>query len=306
MVTGRGGGVGGRAVDGGEDVGEAGMVTRRQEDEVLRMELTSRTSWPSGRKGPERIAARLRGHLSEEARGGRVQDVRIGLGYTAVRLADGRTGVAYTFRDLARGGCSVFRGARPLAGRPADELLAFLESSDAIEAAVGLACANALANREGVSELHGDILEHLGVTPEDDVAMIGNFAPLLEGLRRAARSLTVFERLDGPGSRELRAEHEAPGVLAHSSVALITATSLLNGTLDTLLAAARSCRTVALLGASTPLVPHVFEGTGVTLLSGVVVHQPDAVLQVVSEGGGMRQFGPSIRKVSLRLGRERA
>ncbi len=282
------------------------MPTRRQEDEVSRMELTSRTSRPSGRKGPEGIAARLRGHLAGEASGVRVQDVRIGLGYTAVRLGDGGTGVAYTFRDLARGGCSVFKGARPLAGRPAAELLAFLESSDAIEAAVGLACANALANREGVCELHGDILEHLGVTPEDEVAMIGNFAPLLEGLRRQARSLTVFERLDGPGSRELRADHEAPGVLAHSSVALITATSLLNGTLDALLEAARNCRTVALLGASTPLVPEVFEGTCVNLLSGVIVHQPDEILQVVSEGGGMRQFGPSIRKVSKRLGAARS
>jgi uncharacterized protein (DUF4213/DUF364 family) len=300
--TGRGGAVGGRAVDGAKDMGEAGVPTRWQEDEVPRMELTSRTSRPAGGSDPEGIAPRLRLHLAAEARGVRVQDVRIGLGYTAVRLGDGRTGVAYTFRDLARGGCSVFRGARPLVGRLADELLAFLESSDAIEAAVGLACANALANREGLGELHGDILEHLEVTPEDEVAMIGNFAPLLEGLRLQARSLTVFERLDGPGSRELRADHEAPEVLARSSVALITATSLLNGTLDTILKAARNCRVVALLGASTPLVPEVFEGTCVTLLSGVVVHQPEGVLQVVSEGGGMRQFGPSIRKVSLRLG----
>jgi len=265
------------------------------------MELTSRMSRPSGWKAPDGIAARLRGHLAGEASEVRVQDVRIGLGYTAVRLGDGRTGLAYTFRDLVRGGCSVFNGARPLAGRQAAELLAFLESSDAIEAAVGLACANALANREGLCELHGDILEHLGVTSEDEVAMIGNFAPLLEGLRRQARSLTVFERLDGPGSGELRADHEAPGVLARSSVALITATSLLNGTLDALLEAARNCRTVALLGASTPLVPEVFEGTCVNLLSGVIVHQPDGILQVVSEGGGMRQFGPSIRKVSKRL-----
>lgn len=301
MVTGRGGGVGGQAADGVEDMGEAGMPARWQEAEGPKMEWTSRTGRPSGRQGPEGIAARLRGHLAAEARGVRVQDVRIGLGYTAVRLGDGRTGLAYTFRDLARGGCSVFRGARPLVGRPADELLAFLESSDAIEAAVGLACANALANLEGVCELHGDILDHLGVTPEDEVAMIGNFAPLLEGLRRQARSLTVFERLDGPGSRELRADHEAPGVLAHSSVALITATSLLNGTLDALLEAARNCRTVALLGASTPLVPEVFAGTCVNLLSGVIVHQSDGILQVVSEGGGMRQFGPSVRKVSLRL-----
>ena len=55
-----------------------------------------------------------------------------------------------------------------------------------------------------------------------------------------------------------------------------------------------------MLGASTPLMPEVFAGTNVTLLSGVVVSDPGAVLRVVSEGGGMRLFGPHIRKVSLR------
>jgi len=38
----------------------------------------------------------------------------------------------------------------------------------------------------------------------------------------------------------------------------------------------------------------------VTLLSGVVVQKPKEVLRVVSEGGGMQQFKPHIRKVSLR------
>jgi uncharacterized protein len=38
----------------------------------------------------------------------RVADVRIGLGYTAVMLADGRLGVAYTLRDEAQPGCTVF------------------------------------------------------------------------------------------------------------------------------------------------------------------------------------------------------
>jgi hypothetical protein len=38
-----------------------------------------------------------------------------------------------------------------------------------------------------------------------------------------------------------------------------------------------------------------------TMLSGVVVTQPEEVLRVVSEGGGMRQFGPHVRKVTLRV-----
>jgi uncharacterized protein (DUF4213/DUF364 family) len=245
------------------------------------------------------IPARIVRCLSSSARDARVSDVRIGLGYTAVRLADDRTGVAYTFRDLARGGCSVFRGLRPLAGRPAVDLLALLESRDAIEAGVGLGCANALASRREAAHREGDVLEQLDVRPEDDVAMVGHFAPLVDALRERARSLTIYERVAEPRG-VLRPQTEAAAGLARCQIALITATSIVNHTVDGLLEAARGCRQVALLGASTPLVPGAFDGAAVTMLSGVVVTAPDEVLRIVSEGGGMRQFGPHVRKVTVR------
>ncbi len=229
----------------------------------------------------------------------RVSDVRIGLGYTAVSLSTGRCGVAYTFRDEARGGCSAFAGIRPLAGRPAADLLALLESGDPIEAAVGLACANALANRGDAEHLGGDVLEHIGVGAADNVAMVGNFAPLVEEIERRSRSLTIFERIEQPSGR-LRPEKEALEALPRCDIAIITATAIINRTVDDLLAAAANAREVVILGASTPLVPEVFAGKA-TVLSGVVVKNPDGVLRVVSEGGGMRQFGPHIRKVSIRL-----
>lgn len=245
------------------------------------------------------MAARIVASLAGRAGGVLVSDVRIGLGYTAVMLADGRTGVAFTFRDLARGGCSVFEGIRPLSGRPAADLLALLESPDAIEAGVGLACANALANRGEAARLAGDVLAHLELGPGDRVGMVGHFGPLVGPIRERAGSLSVFERVDracGP----LRPWAEAAAELPRCQVALITATSIINHTVDGLLEAARGCREVVLLGASTPLLAEVFE-RDVTMLSGVVVMAPPGVMQVVSEGGGMRQFGPCVRKVTVRV-----
>jgi len=247
------------------------------------------------------VAARIVGLLVDEAREVGVADVRIGLGYTAVALGDGRTGVAYTFRDLASGGCSVFHGTRPLASRPAADLLAYLESSDAIEAGVGLACANALVNRDEAGRLDGDILDHLDLRPDDEVGMVGHFGPLVGTIQARARSLAVFERVDHP-SGLLRPQEEAEGALPRCQVALITATSIINHTVDNLLAAARDCREVVLLGASTPLMPEAFGAGSVTMLSGVVVKDPGEVLRVVSEGGGMRRFGPHVRKVTVRVG----
>jgi uncharacterized protein len=253
-----------------------------------------------GTTAPAGTVARLVAHLVDAARAVAVAEVRIGLGYTAVMLADGRTGLAYTFRDQAQGGCSVLRGDRPLSGRRASELLALLPSRDVIEAAVGLACANALASRPPPEALDGDVLEHLEVGPDEDVAMIGLFRPLVEPLRARGRSLTVFERVAAPTGL-VRPQEEALEALPRCQVAVITATSIVNHTVDGLLAAARACRRVALVGASTPLVPEAFAGAGVTLLSGVVATDPAGVLRVVSEGGGTRQLGPHVRKVTVEV-----
>ena len=94
---------------------------------------------------------------------------------------------------------------------------------------------------------------------------------------------------------------EAEHLLPQCQVALLTSTAIINQTADHLLALAGGCREIIFLGASTPLIPEVFEGTGVTLLSGVTVLAPEAILQIVSEGGGMRFFKSSIEKVNLPL-----
>ena len=244
------------------------------------------------------VVSRIVERLSGDARSARVVEVRIGLGYTAVLLADGGLGLAYTFRAASGGGCSVFRGLRPIAGRPASELLPLLGSSDLIEAGVGLACANALANRVVSGFQEGDVLEQLDLRPGDDVAMVGHFGPLVGPIRSRARSLTVLES-DPKPVEGIRPAGEAEAVLRRSHVAIVTATAIINHTIDGLLRAAKGCREVAVVGPSTPMLPEAFEGTGVALLSGVAARHPAEVLRIISEGGGTRQFGPHVRKGSL-------
>jgi uncharacterized protein (DUF4213/DUF364 family) len=71
--------------------------------------------------------------------------------------------------------------------------------------------------------------------------------------------------------------------------------------LDGLLDAAAGCREVALVGASTPLVPAVFGHGGVTSLSGMIVTDASGILQIVSKGGGMGDFGRRVRKVNIMI-----
>ena len=130
--------------------------------------------------------------------------------------------------------------------------------------------------------------------------MVGNFGPLAGPLRSQCKTLHIFERHPDVESG-LLGEDAAPDILPECHVVILSATTLLNRTLDALLTYCRAARQVAILGPSTPLIPAIFASRGVTLLSGVHVVQPEHAMRVVSEGGGTRQFGKSIRKVTLRL-----
>lgn len=249
---------------------------------------------------PNSVSRMLFDSLEPEARLHHVREVRIGLGYTAVQLQDGAVGCAYTFRNALPHGCTVFQDRRPLAGRPAVEVLNYLDSRHPLEAAVGLATANAIANRPRSDWLTGDILDMIRILPADRVGMVGCFTPLVPALRSAVAELFIFEQ-DLEIDEGLRPAEEAVRRLPECQVALLTATSLINRTVDELIPAVRGCREVVVLGASTPLCPEAFRGTPVTMLSGIVVERPEDLLRVVSEGGGMRMFKGLVRKVNYRL-----
>ena len=96
-------------------------------------------------------------------------------------------------------------------------------------------------------------------------------------------------------------EEAAGDVLPQCRVVIISATTLLNRTLDHLLDFCRNARELAIQGPSTPLLPEAFLDRGVTLLSGVRVVNPERALRVVSEVGGTGQFGAAVKEVTVRL-----
>lgn len=242
----------------------------------------------------------IRNFLKEHYREIPVKEVRIGLGYTGVLLEDGNAGVAYTFKKGLFDGCSMFTGTRPLAGKSSHTLLNYIGSPVTVESAVGIATANALVNCQRGWEKEGDVLDILDIKKKDRVGMVGFFGPLVPTIKQFARKLVIFEQTPAKAKGLLPADR-ARKELPTCDVALITSTSLINGTLESLLEASQNCREVVLLGASTLLLSEIFQSLGATLLSGVIVTDPPAILQIISEGGGMRFFKNYIKKVNIRL-----
>ena len=227
-----------------------------------------------------------------------VEDVRIGIKYTGVRLDDNACGVAYAFPGSLRCDNVSFPGDKPLSGRNAGELLSWLNSDNLLHRSIGMATANAFTESINKEIISGDIRSVIEFRAGEQVAMVGYFEPLVQGIRSQCR-LNIYE-LDTSITDGLMDSSDATEGLKSCDVALITSTSIINGTIDSLLEAATDCREVVILGPSTPLISEVFNGTPVTLLSGVVVID-DQILRVVSEGGGMKHFKHYVHKLNLRL-----
>ncbi len=226
-------------------------------------------------------------------------DVRIGLGYTAVLLENGACGLAYTMQEEERESCCTVVEAGNLTGRKASDLVDWLKSSDATARTIGLATLNALIVPPGAA-VDSDILDLLAIDARDSVGMVGYFGPLVPPIRERARSLHIFERISKPGA-DILPESRAPELLPECKIAIITATTLLNQTLDGLLEHCTAAREIVLLGPSTPLSPEPFSRSGVTILSGIQVIDAPQILRIISQGGGTRRFKQAVRKLTLRI-----
>ncbi|MHC1586645.1 MAG: Rossmann-like domain-containing protein [Candidatus Hecatellaceae archaeon] len=239
----------------------------------------------------------------------KVSNVCIGLNYTGVQLDTGHLGLCATLPgELNIECCEIFDRAGSLAGNWLFDLVKLAGSWKPLEAVVGLAAVNA-ASQMFFGEKTGDywvvwgnIVNELKVDRDDTVVMVGNIRPIAEALKAKAGMLYILER--SPRLREAEPYHlpdtACEEYLPRASVAVITASTLVNGSIDRLLELTLKAREVAVVGPTTPLTPDVFFNHGVTLLGGVHVTRPEAALRVIMEGGGTRELKRACELVNIR------
>lgn len=221
-------------------------------------------------------------------------DIRIGLAYTGVLLSNGYGGVACTpLYELSC--CPSLDFAGFLKGKTADKLLELTLSENPLEAAVGVATANALSHMlwnlkpENFPISNLDVLDL--IKPEDRVAMVGYFGPLIPKILKITDKLTVLEKreIEAPQTITLPSG-KAREILPVSDVIILSASTLANRTFDELLSLRGAAREVILLGPSTPLYPAPFFDRGITAIMGTRIFDPLTMLTVVSEAGGTKKL----------------
>ena len=247
-----------------------------------------------------------------------VERAVIGLFFTGVKLSTGVAGACATpMRSIPDAVCCPSSAmAMPfpgkLRGRLARDLLKETTAASGIRRAVGVATMNALAElcwqrrtpaavelRSGV-----DAYDAADIRPGEHVVVVGAFVPFLKALKRSGQRFTVLEMdpatLNPDELPFFRPADEAALVMPSADVVLITGTTLLNDTLENLLALCRPDARVVVVGPTVGLLPDAFLRRGVDVLGGVRITAPDAFLDVLAEGGsGYHFFGRSAEKVVL-------
>lgn len=169
--------------------------------------------------------------------------------------------------------------------KSARELAEYALSDIPLEASIGLAALNSLLPVDASRSVElnaAEVLAQRGAGK--NVALVGHF-PFIEKVRQSVAKLWVLEKK--PTGDEYPAEAAAE-LIPQADVVALTASALINHTLDGLLALRRPDALVMLIGPSTPLSPLLFE-RGVDILSGSLVVDEAAVLRTVGQGATYQQ-----------------
>lgn len=247
-----------------------------------------------------------------------VERAAIGQFFTGVKLSNGSAGACHTPpRPLITSDCC---GSLPksvhlaghLKGRPVTAFLDDLWEDLGYCRALGIAVINALADtvwrRRPLSEweiLAGlDALSAAELATGERMVMVGAFVSYIRILKEREADLAVLELTTAPflpdEMRFYRPAEEAPSVVPGADVLFLTGSTIVNDTMDDLLALARPDARVLAVGPSVPMLPDVLARRGVDRLATIRINDADLFLDVLTEGGGTQgMFAGSAELVVL-------
>lgn len=232
---------------------------------------------------------------SEASRNRKIKDIRVGLSYICTMLETGECGLAYSFRNDLGCCCSVLAEAGDLIGQECEAIIPWLKEKNILKAAVSLSVINAVLNNTSEWET-GNVVKEIEMKKDETFGLVGDFKPILNCVRKQTDNIYVFERIPEK-TNGIYSDKDIPLYLPKCDVVVITATSIINNTIDDVLPFCSEARKVFIVGPSTPLHPESFKEHNVTLLAGTVVTDADKMLRIISQGGGTMQMKPASKHV---------
>ena len=217
-----------------------------------------------------------------------------------VMLEDGSAGLYYAWLGESQRGMNERFSMVHLTSLSALELAGYYRSDAEDKCSLGLAAINAITRcvyrHAGYSPLAAmDSLGAATINSKDHVGMVGYFPALVKKLREKQMRLTVLElKSQFPVQDELVQVTLDPMQLYACNKILITASTLLNNTLDDILQYAKHADAITVLGPTAGFFPDPLFTRGVTAVGGTEITDAVTAIQRLrnkqSLGDAARKF----------------
>lgn len=267
----------------------------------------------------QETVASLQNALGPEMAALRVERAVIGLFFSGVKLSNGVGGICFTpVKDIPESVCcptsaAAIPAAGKLKNKPVSFYLEGLQSGKPLKKALAIAVLNALSATlwrrqppQGYRLIYGrDPLDDAIVPDEARVVVVGALAPYLKMLKARGKPFSILEK----DPRTLKHDElpyyvEPAGAIASIAAAdwlIVTGTTLINDTLEDILAATKTGTEIIVVGPTASMLPGAFFRRGVRAVGGIIATHADALLDLLAEAGsGYHFFGASAEKVIIR------
>ena len=247
--------------------------------------------------------------------------VVIGIFYTGVLLSDGSSGICFTpIKSIPESVCCpssarAMPRAGKLRGMKVTDIFQYLTQPAPIKRAIAIATLNALSDGiwqnnpdEGAGKYRieegDDMFSIVDIQSIKKAVVVGALIPVIKSFKEKQIPYRIAE-LDIRTLKEEElpffvSQEDLPGELASADMVIISGTTLLNDTLESILFACSPGANIMLIGPTATMLPESFFSRKVTVLAGNRVVAPDKILDVLIEGGsGYHFYGDSSRKVMI-------
>ncbi|MEI8047918.1 MAG: DUF364 domain-containing protein [Bacteroidota bacterium] len=243
-----------------------------------------------------------------------LEQVVIGIYFTAVKLSSGYSGLAYTNLDSVdccshnrQKGFGDFTPGN-FKGRRVVDLFSHYDQTCLMKT-IQLAVMNAIS-AELMAESSYKIIENqdpiglVDLQGKKRVCVVGAFLSYIKKIAETDCILQIVELDETVVPEEykqyLLPSHLSEKAISNSDIVIITGATLVNNTLDKLLELISIKTQVILVGPTSSLIPDVLFARGVNILGATQISDSDKMLEMVAEGAsGFQLFKTCATKICI-------
>ncbi|MHA1973641.1 MAG: Rossmann-like domain-containing protein [Candidatus Hodarchaeales archaeon] len=225
----------------------------------------------------------------------KIKSLVLGLRYSGILLDNNVLGLSYTltnhYKDF-EGFHKLFRKGKP-ATNSLNELLTYINSEYSVLRTVGVAALNAFSQNH-IDFDHSesrDIKTLIDPSSNHTIGMIGNIHPIVSYILKSGAKVKILDEFQ-PKRKKHRIEYvNSVDELKNVDAIFVSGSALVFENFDQIIDILPTIDGFkGLTGPSAQLIPELAFDLGFSSVGSVQILNPNAVLDIIKQGGGFREF----------------